>query len=328
MAVISARGAVKWAASLASIAVILAILWRLGFKPQSILEASLLAMTPLALAAMGESINEKGGLVNIGLEGIFLISAAIGVYAAEVFGNGWIGLLFGMLVGGIIGLIFGVLSVYGKADQIIVGIGINIFAIGFVPFFMMAEWAFPGIHIPPKEVLIEPIYTPFIRVSHVTIIAIVVAITLHYMLHHTPLGLRIKAAGEAPEALDASGVSVARIRILGAVISGALTGLGGAFMPLAWFGGIVKEISAGRGFIALAVLVSAGLEPILSLAFAFLFGFAEGLAYSVAVTPGIKEVVPYHLVLMIPYIVTLAVVTIFIGRASFPKEIGKPYRRE
>ncbi len=310
------------------LAIILIAIRLVGLNPLSILEASLLAMTPLALAAMGESINQKAGLVNIGLEGIFLITAAAGVYGAEMFMNGYVGLAFGTLIGALIGLFFGILSVYGKADQIVVGIGINIFAVGFVPYFIMAVWAFPGIHIPPKEVTITPIYTPFLRVSAVSILAIGLAIALHFILHHTPLGLRIKAAGEMPEALDVAGVRVDLIRLLGAVISGALTGLGGAFMPLAWFGGIVKEISAGRGFIALAVLVSAGLEPLLALGFAFLFGFAEGLAYSVAVTPGIKELVPYHLILLIPYITTLVVVTIFIGKRRFPKALGKPYARE
>ena len=325
---LGSRGLFKWMAVAASLAIVLLSIKRFGLSPTSILEASLLAMTPLALAAMGESINERAGLVNIGLEGIFLITAALGVWFAEVTGNGWMGLLAGTVIGGLIGLIFGILSVYGKADQIILGIGINMFAIGFVPFFMMAEWAFPGIHIPPREVLITPIYTPFIKISHITIITIVLAFALHYLLHKTPLGLRIKAAGEMPEALDVAGVSVEKTRILGAVISGALTGLGGAFMPLAWFGGIVKEISAGRGFIALAVLVSAGLEPLLALGFAFLFGFAEGLAFSVAVDPYIKDVVPYHLVLMIPYIITLVTVAIFVGKARFPKAIGQPYRRE
>jgi len=311
-----------------ALAIILIAIKLVGLNPLSILEASLLAMTPLALAAMGESINQKAGLVNIGLEGIFLITAAMGVYGAEMFHNGYAGLVFGTLIGALIGLFFGLLSVYGKADQVVAGIGINIFAVGFVPYFIMAVWAFPGIHIPPKEVLVTPIYTPFLRVSSVTLLAIGLAIALHFILHHTPLGLRIKAAGEMPEALDVAGVRLDYIRLLGAVISGALTGLGGAFMPLAWFGGIVKEISAGRGFIALAVLVSAGLEPLLALGFAFLFGFAEGLAYSVAVTPGIKELVPYHLILLIPYITTLVVVTIFIGKRRFPKALGKPYTRE
>ncbi len=319
---------IKFIIGLAAIMGVLVSIKGVGLNPLTIIEASLFAMTPLALAAMGEAINEKAGLVNIGLEGIFLISAGIGVYGAELFGNGYWGLLFGVLAGAIIGLIFAIISIYGKADQIIAGMGINIFAYGFIPYFMMAVWAFPGIHIPPKEVLITPIYTPLIKVSQITIFTIIMAFLLHYMLYKTPLGLRIRAAGETPEALDVAGVRVDYIRIFGAVLGGALAGLGGAFMPLAWFGGMVKEISAGRGFIALAVLVSAGLEPLLALGFALLFGFAEGLAYSVAVTPGIKEIVPYHLILLIPYITTLVVVTIFIGKKRFPKALGLPYSRE
>jgi len=308
--------------------VVLVITEVLGLSPIALLEAALLAMTPLALAAMGESINQKAGLVNIGLEGIFLITAVAGVYGAVEANNGIVGLLFGVIVGALIGLLFGVLSVYGKADQIIVGIGINVFAIGFVPYFMMSTWGFPGIYIPPKEVLVPPLPIPVMRISGITLLAITLGILLHLMLHKTPLGLRILAAGETPEALDVAGIRVDYVRIFTAILSGALTGLGGAFMPLCWFGGIVKEISAGRGFIALACLVSAGLEPLLAMSFAFIFGFAEGLAYTVAVTPGIKEAIPYHLVLMIPYITTLAVVTAFIGKRRFPKAAGTPYTRE
>ncbi len=310
------------------LAIVLIVAWHFGLNPGALIEAGLLAMTPLALAAIGECINEKAGVVNIGLEGILLITAVAGVYGAELAGNGYVGLLVGMIVGALIGFLFGLASVYGRADQIVAGIGINVFAVGFVPYVIMALWAFPGIHIPPKEVLVPLISTPLMRISAITILTIILGILLHYMLHRTPLGLRIKAAGEMPMALDVAGVRVDYVRIFTVTLGGALTGLGGAFMPLAWFGGIVKEISAGRGFIALACVVSSGLEPLLALAFAFLFGFAEGLAYTVAVTPGVKEAVPYHLVLMIPYIVTLLVVTIFIGGRRFPRAMATPYVRE
>jgi len=99
-------------------------------------------------------------------------------------------------------------------------------------------------------------------------------------------------------------------------------------MPLAWFGAATKEISAGRGFIALACVVFAGLEPLLALAAAFIFGFSEGFAFAVAVTPGVKEIIPFYFVNMIPYITTLMIVTIAIGRKRFPKASGVPYRRE
>ncbi|HIQ04044.1 MAG TPA: ABC transporter permease [Desulfurococcales archaeon] len=326
-------------------AVLLYILSRVGLSPLGLIEAGLLAMTPLALAAIGESINQKAGLVNIGLEGIFLITALAGVYGAELalelaetplwspivkaLSPGVIGLLFGIFIGGVIGLIFGLLSVYCRADQIIVGIGINIFAYGFIQYLLFTIWAFPGIHIPPEEVTVPPlISTPEIRISGITLAAIAIAVVSHIILHRTPIGLVVKAAGESPVALDVAGVRVDRVRLATAILGGALTGLGGAFMSLAWFGGIVKEISAGRGFIALACVVSSGLEPLLSLVFAFIFGFAEGLSYSISVTPGVKEVVPYHLVHTIPYITTLTIVAIFIGKRRFPKAIATPYIKE
>ncbi|RLC79856.1 MAG: ABC transporter permease [Chloroflexi bacterium] len=299
-----------------------------GLKPISLLEASLLAMTPLVLTAVGECINEKAGVVNIGLEGILLITSVLGVFGAEVLGGGVWGLLFGAFVGAIIGFLFGIISVYGKADQVVAGMGINIFALGFVPFLLMAIWAFPGIHLFPRELMVRPLYTPIGRVSPVTILAIIIVILAHILLHKTVLGFRIKAAGERPEAADVAGIRVDFIRIFTATLGGALCGLGGAFMPLAWFGGVVKEISAGRGFIALACVVFAGLEPLLALAASFIFGFAEGFAYAVAVTPGVKEVIPFYFVNMIPYITTLVVVALVIGQRRFPAASGQPYTRE
>ncbi|HIC93411.1 MAG TPA: ABC transporter permease [Anaerolineae bacterium] len=299
-----------------------------GLKPISLLEAALLAMTPLALTAVGECINEKAGVVNIGLEGILLITAVTGVWGAELFENGVMGLLVGMLAGAIIGFLFGLVSVYGRADQVVAGMGINVFALGFVPYLLMAIWAFPGIHLFPRKLMVRPTYTFFGRLSPVTIAAIASAVLAHLLLHRTVLGFRIRAVGERPEAADVAGVRIDLLRIFTSTLGGALCGLGGAFMPLAWFGGIVKEISAGRGFIALACVVFSGLEPLLALAAAFIFGFAEGFAYSVAVTPGVKEAIPFYFVHMIPYVVTLLVVTLVIGRRRFPAASGRPYARE
>ena len=176
--------------------------------------------------------------------------------------------------------------------------------------------------------MVPPMFTFFGRLSPVTIVAVVIAVLAHILLHKTVLGFRIRAAGEKPEAADVAGVRVDLIRILTSTLGGALCGLGGAFMPLGWFGGIVKEISAGRGFIALACVVFSGLEPLLALAAAFIFGFAEGFGYSVAITPGVKEVIPFYFVNMLPYITTLLVVTLVIGRRRFPAASGQPYTRE
>lgn len=313
----------------AGIVVILAgaLQW-LGLQPISLLEAGLLAMTPLALAAVGECINEKAGVVNIGLEGILLISAVMGVWTAETFQSGTVGLIGGAVTGAVIGLVLGLISVYGKADQIIAGIGLNVFALGFVPFLLVNLWAFPGIHLFPADLGVPRIITPLGQISPVTIGAIVLAILAHLLLHRTVLGFRITAIGEKPEAADVGGVRVDLLRVFTSTLGGALAGIGGAFLPLGWFGGVTDEISAGRGFIALACVVFAGLEPMLALAAALLFGFTEGFSFAVAVTPGVKERIPFYFVSMLPYVTTLVVVALVIGRRRFPSTVGRPYARE
>ncbi|UCD26402.1 MAG: ABC transporter permease [Candidatus Bathyarchaeota archaeon] len=310
------------------VAILIYIVEEFELSPVSLLEGGLLAMTPLALTAVGECINEKAGVVNVGLEGILLISSVVGVFGAELFGNGFLGLLVGAGTGAFIGVVFGVISVYGKADQVVAGMGINIFALGFVQYLLMSIWGFPGVHLVQRNLLVRPIYTPIGQLSVVTIFAIIVAGLAHIFLYKTVLGFRIRATGESPQAVDVAGVRVDRVRILSSTLGGALCGLAGAFMPLAWFGVVVKEISAGRGFIALACVVFAGLEPLLALAAALIFGFSEGFSFAVAVTPGVKEIIPFYFVNMIPYITTLVIVTIAIGKKRFPKASGVPYRRE
>jgi len=301
---------------------------RVGLRPVSLLEAGLLAMTPLALAAVGECVNEKAGVVNIGLEGIFMVSAVTGVWTAEVFDSGTMGLMGGAVTGAVIGLALGAISVYGKADQIIAGMGLNIFALGFVPFLLISLWAFPGIHLFSNELMVPRMSTPLGQISPVTVLAVAAAILAHLLLHRTVLGFRIEAVGERPEAVDVAGVRVDRLRLFTSVLGGALAGIGGAFLPLGWFGALVKEISAGRGFIALACVVFAGLEPMLALGAALLFGFADGFASAVAVTPGVKERIPFYFVSMIPYATTLVVVALVIGQRRFPRTVGRPYARE
>jgi simple sugar transport system permease protein len=303
-----------------------------GLEPFGLIETGLLAMTPLALAAVGECLNEQAGIVNVGMEGIFLITAVLGVYWAEIFDSGLYGLLLGSATGAMIALVFGLVCVYGKANQVIAGMGLNIMALGLGPYLLMSIWAFPGIHIFPRELMFQPmrfmIGEVYFSLSAVTVAAIVVAVLAYLLLHRTLLGIRIRAAGENPIAVDVAGVNVGHIRLLMCVVGGALAGLGGAFMPLAWFGGVVKEISAGRGFIALAAVVFAGLDPLLALAAAFIFGFSEAVAFTVVVSPGVKEIIPFYFVQMAPYVVTLLILVAAIGGKKFPRASGKPYVRE
>jgi simple sugar transport system permease protein len=303
-----------------------------GFGLPGLIETGLLAMTPLALAAIGECLNEQAGTVNVGMEGIFLITAVLGVYWAEVFESGLYGLLLGSATGALIGFAFGLVCVYGKANQVIAGMGLNLLALGLGPYLLMSIWAFPGIHVFRHELMFLPqrfsIGGESFSISAVTVASIIIAVLAYLLLHRTLIGIRIRAAGENPIAVDVAGVSVWRIRLLMCIVGGALAGLGGAFMPLGWFGAVVKEISAGRGFIALAAVVFAGLDPLLALAAAFIFGFAEGLAFTVVVTPGVKEIVPFYFVQMAPYAVTLLILVAAIGGKKFPRALGKPYVRE
>ncbi|MDR7440134.1 MAG: ABC transporter permease [Armatimonadota bacterium] len=322
------RGWLPWVSGVVVGVAAVRLLERVGLPPVSLLETGLLAMTPLALAAVGECLNEKAGLVNIGLEAIFLITATVGVWFAELGRSGYAGLLGGAMTGALLGLGLGAVSVYGRADQIIAGIGLNVFALGFVPFLLISLWAFPGIHVFPHELMVPRLRTPIGQVSPVTLGAVAAAVLAHLLLHRTVLGFRIRAVGERPEAVDVAGLRVDRLRLLAATLGGTLAGLGGAFLPLGWFGALVKEISAGRGFIALACVVFAGLEPLMALGAALLFGFADGFASAVAVTPGVKERVPFYFVSMIPYALTLAVVAAVIGRRRFPSTVGRPYVRE
>lgn len=303
-----------------------------GFSVSVLIQTGLLAMTPLALAAVGECLNEQAGTVNVGIEGIFLLTAVSGVYWAEIFGSGLMGLLFGALTGALIGLVFGVICIYGKANQVIAGMGLNIMALGLGPFLMLSIWAYPGIHIFAQNLMLLPaqltLESGTFTISPITIGAIGAAILTYILLNRTLLGIRVKATGENPVAVDVAGESVAHIRLLMCIIGAAFAGLGGAFMPLGWFGGVVKDISAGRGFIALAAVVFAGLDPLLALAASFIFGFFEGFAFTVVVAPGIKELIPFYFIQMMPYAVTLLILTAAIGRKKFPRALGKPYVRE
>jgi len=314
--------------SLVAIAASLYGLYLAGLSPIVLLAATLFPMTPLVFAAVGECVNEKAGIINIGLEGILLITSFAGVFGARRFENWAAGLGFGLLVGTLIGFLFGVICVYGLADQIVAGMGINILAAGIVPYLLMAVFAFPGLHVLSKGLMVPRISTPLGLLSPLTFVAIIAAVLAYVLLNKTLLGIRIKAAGEKPEALDVAGGRVDQMRIFTSTLGGALCGLGGAFMSLAWFGAITKEMVAGRGFIALAVVVSAGLNPLWALASSFIFGFSEALASTVAITPGIKEVIPHYFIDMIPYIVTLVIFAVAIARRRFPQATGKPYVRE
>jgi len=288
---------------------------------------SLHAMVPITLAAIGETIEESAGLFNIGLEGMLLISALTGALGAEYTGSAVGGLLVGLSTGAVLGLVFGVINTYWKGDQLITGVGINLFALGFVAF-MLVNLGAPGFHTVPRDVQIKLIPLGVGAMSPLVLVTVVMAFVVYWLLYRTQLGIRIKAVGENPAAADVAGISVNAVRLGTAIAAGALVGLAGAYLSVDWFGAVTKEVSAGRGFIALATVVFSGLNPLLALLGGFIFGFFDGFATWVATYPKIKEIIPWQFVAMAPYIVTLLVVAGVIGRVRFPKALGTPYFRE
>ncbi len=286
---------------------------------------TLRAMVPITLTAVGEIIGETAGLFNIGLEGILLVSAFAGAFGAPIVGPIG-GLAIGMGVGALVGLLFAIVSTYWKGTQMVAGIGINLLAIGLVEFGMIRFSSNAGAFSIPSEFQLTRLNTPFGLLSPVIFIAIALPFIIYWFLRRTRAGLILKAVGESPEAADVAGINVNRVRLVASSVGGALAGLGGAYMSVAWFGFVTKGMSAGRGFIALATVVFSGLNPILALVGGALFGFFRSLGLWVDTIPGFP--IPAELLRMLPYIVTLLVVSGVIGRVRFPKALGKPYKRE
>ena len=279
-----------------------------------ILFISLHAMVPITLAAIGETIEEAAGLFNIGLEGILLLSALTGALGAEMSGSATVGLLAGLSTGALIGGLFGFISTYWRGSQLISGVGINLFAFGFVAF-MLINLGAPGFHSVPRDVQVKLISLGVGSLSPLVFVTVGLAIAVYWMLRRTQLGIRIRSVGENPAAADVAGINVNALRLATALAAGAFAGLAGAYLSVDWLGAVTKELTAGRGFIALATVVFSGLNPLLALFGGFVFGFFDGFATWVSTYPKIKDVIPWQFVAMAPYIVTLLVVAGAIGRA-------------
>ena len=291
-----------------------------------ILLGSLHAMVPITLTASGEVIGQSAGLFNIGLEGIILVSAMTGALGAEAGGPA-VGLMVGLGTGFVIGLIFGWVCTYFKGVQLIAGVGINLFAAGMVAFWLI-HLGVPGHHAVAAEHQLVNIATPYGGFSPMIFVAIALPVFIYILLFRTKLGLKIRAVGENPQAADVAGIKIHLLRLLATAAGASLAGLAGAYISIDWLGSVTKEISAGRGFIALATVVFSGLNPLLVLLGGFIFGFFDTLAVWVATMPAVQKVIPWQFIAMAPYAVTLLVVAGVIGRARFPAAIGIPYQRE
>src|SRR5881398_2404505 len=283
--------------------------------------------TPLVLAALGGLYSERSGVINIALEGL-LLAGAFTAASVTIF------------AGALVAYIIALACIRFKADQVVTGTGINILFLGLPAVLSGALFLSSG-STPqiPKENLLPalsrflpfmPEWRIFTDVSSVSLLALVMVLVTRYVLYRTPFGLRLRAVGENPEAADAAGVSVNLMRYIGVMLSGALAGIGGAYLSIGQSSLFTRNMASGRGFIALAALIFVKWRPVQTMLACLLFGFADALTIEiqgVAKLPS-GEDIPVQFIQMIPYVVTIVVLAGFIGQSRAPRAIGIPYEKE
>lgn len=293
------------------------------------LEATVRTATPLALAALGECISERAGVINIGLEGAIIAGALGGTVATASLGVAG-GFVVGALAGLLIAAIFAFFTVRLRADQIITGTAITLFSLGLTGTLYRSLFGASGVALstPTAGPLVIPglsaiplIGTALFAQPVISYLVMVVAPLLAWWLARTQAGLAVRALGEYPEAAIAAGIAPRRTQALAVLFAGAMAGLAGATLVLAQAGTFVEGMSAGRGFIAIAIVVLGRWNPLGVLGAALLFGAANSLQ-TLFQTMGWSGV-PYQLFLALPYVLTLLVLAGASGRAASPAALGK-----
>ena len=298
----------------------------------TILMAAVLAAVPLMLAATGEAIGERAGVLNLGIEGTMLI-AGFGAFRVTLStGSIMIGLVVGLVVGMSVGLVFGLLVALASADQVLVGIGLTLAGTGLSSFLFRDAF---GSRQPllgvgggrPFDALAErvPVVGPAVfGQPWFVYLAFVLVLIVDVTLRWTTFGLRIRAAGAAPFAVDAAGLDVAALRIVATTIAGALSGLAGASLVLVQLGFFRPGITVGVGFIAVAIAILGGLTPWRIAVAALLFGLLAGLS------PGLQVAqvpVSVEFLQLLPYLGVVLALLLARHRVPLPAALGRPYRR-
>ena len=296
------------------------------------LSITLMYSAPLTLAAIGGVISERSGVVNIGIEGMMSIGALAGATVGYFTHSAWLGFLCAGLAGGLLALLHAVASITFRADQTVSGIAINLIGPGLAMF--LARYFFNGatttLPVPnklPKVIDQQNLKVTMFRGLNIDItvlIAFLVVFVTWFVFYQTKWGLRIRAMGEHPAAVDTLGVSVYKSRYACVIISGILAGLGGGTVTLAIISQFTPTAISGQGFIALAAVIFGKWRPFGTYFACLLFGFSQAL---VIILGDGNVVVPSTLLAMIPYILTIIVLIIFVGRSSAPKASGVPYEK-
>ena len=294
--------------------------------------AAIRMATPIVYAALGGRFSERDGVINIGMEGIMLTSALGGVTVSYYTGNPWLGVVAAVAIGGLMGLVHAVVTVRYAGNQIVSGTGLNILAMGFTAYMSQILWGSRG--ASESVASIEDITIPFLSDApiigpiigtHSPLVYLMPVLTVicYVVLFRTPLGLHIRAVGEHPTAAETAGIDVVRIKYMGVIVSGMLSGLGGAFLSLSHLNLFARGMTGGRGFIALAALIFGKWMPFGVLEAGLLFGFADALQMRLQSL----GILPPQIILMIPYVLTVAILAGVVGKAKPPSDY-KPYKRE
>jgi general nucleoside transport system permease protein len=312
-----------------------------------ILDSTIRLATPLLLACLAGLFSERAGIFDIGLEGKMLAAAFLSGAIAAVSGDVWVGLLGGIAAAMALSLVHGLASITFKGNQLISGVAINFLASGLTVLVAQNWFAqggrtpplsggsrFDGITLPFAETLrdvpvIGPIYYEVISGHSILVYVAALAVpATWWVLFRTRFGLRLRAVGENPAAVDTAGVSVVGYRYAAVMICGLLTGIAGAYLATALAAGFVKEMTAGRGFIALAALIFAKWRPWYALWACLLFGFLDAVGNRYQSIEILGLGLPVQFMQALPYILTVVILAGFVGKAIPPRAGGVPYVKE
>jgi len=274
--------------------------------------------TPILFATLAGAVSSKSGIFNIALEGIMLLAALIGVIFSAMFSSSWMGLLAAIIFGGLVGLFLGFLVLNFKTDDILAGIAINLMAAGGTIFMLFLVSGDRGVSSSIDSIVLPNVNIPIIenipflgRVlsghNVLTYFVFISVFLMHMFMYKTPLGLKIRAVGENPDAAESVGINVHKIQYIALGLSGVLSGFGGAFLSMGYLSYFTTNMTAGRGFIGLAANAMGRSTPIGGMLVALLFGTADAAAN--VFQTGID--IPYELIQMLPYI------TVIVGLSAF-----------
>lgn len=292
---------------------------------------TLMYSTPLVFGALSGVISERSGVVNIGIEGMMMVGALTASAVSYFTGNPWLGFLAAGLAGAVIALLHAFASITFRADQTVSGVAINLLAPGLALFF--CRRLFDNAAMTPVYTTLPKLFgdsalagTPYASLNmDVTVaLGLVAAAIMWFVLYKTKWGLRVRAVGEHPAAADTLGISVERTRYVCVILSGMLAGFGGASVTLAIVSQFTQTAISGQGFIALAAVIFGKWKPHGAYGACLLFGLAQALT---VVLGGGDIAVPSQLMAMLPYILTIIVLVLFVGRSVAPKADGVPYQK-